>query len=28
LLHAIANDHESRLQNVEIALRDHIKNHS
>lgn len=27
LLHSIANDHENRLQNVEVALRDHLDNH-
>ena len=28
LLHAIANDHETRLQNVESKLEDHLTNHS
>jgi chromosome segregation ATPase len=28
LLHAIANDHETRLQKVESQLEDHLTNHS
>ena len=28
LLHAIANDHETRLQNVEGKLEDHLTKHS
>jgi hypothetical protein len=28
LLHAIANDHETRLQSVESTLQDHLTNHS
>jgi len=28
LLHSIANDHETRLQNVETTLRDHLDDHS
>lgn len=28
LLHAIANDHEARLQSVESTLQDHLVNHS
>lgn len=28
LLHAIANDHETRLQKVESKLEDHLNNHS
>jgi hypothetical protein len=28
LLHTIVNDHETRLQNVENALQDHLTNHS
>ena len=28
LLNSIANDHESRLQDVESTLKDHLENHS